>query len=214
MEIAHAEYPRRTSNAVPRIEYLRVRNYRALRDVEFKNLTPLSVLTGPNGAGKSTVFDVFAFLSECFNDGLRKAWEKRGRFRELHSRDTEGPVEIEVKYRETRNTPLITYHLTIDENLQGPYVAEEWLRWKRGSYGRPFDFLRFKNGVGAAIAGDAPDKEAQRDETRLDSPQLLAVNALGQFESHPRVAALRRFITGWYLSYITAALPKPRQAAS
>ena len=57
---------------VPRVEYLRVQNYRVLRDVEFKNLTPLTVLLGPNGSGKSTVFDVFAFLSECFTDGLRR----------------------------------------------------------------------------------------------------------------------------------------------
>lgn len=49
-----------------RIEYLRVENYRALRSVEFKVLTPITVLLGPNGSGKSTVFDVFNFLSECF----------------------------------------------------------------------------------------------------------------------------------------------------
>lgn len=58
---------------VHRIEYLRVQNYRALRDLELKDLTPLTVFLGPNGSGKSTVFDVFAFLSECFSVGLRKA---------------------------------------------------------------------------------------------------------------------------------------------
>ena len=68
--------------APPRIERLKVRNFRALRDVELTNLTPLSVLLGPNGSGKSTVFDVFAFLAECFESGLRRAWEKRGRARE------------------------------------------------------------------------------------------------------------------------------------
>ena len=66
---------------VPRIEYLRVRNYRALHDLELKGLSPLTVFVGPNGSGKSTVFDVFAFLSECFTTGLRKAWDRRGRFR-------------------------------------------------------------------------------------------------------------------------------------
>ena len=66
-----------------RIEYLRVENYRALRRVEFKNLTPLTVLLGPNGSGKSTVFDVFNFLSDCFKYGLRHAWDQRGRDREL-----------------------------------------------------------------------------------------------------------------------------------
>ncbi len=62
-----------------RVEYLRIQNYRALRDVELKDLTPLTVLLGPNGSGKSTVFDVFNFLSECFQQGLRYAWDRRGR---------------------------------------------------------------------------------------------------------------------------------------
>ena len=78
--------------SIPRIEYLRVQNYRALRDLELKKITPLTVFLGPNGSGKSTIFDVFAFLSECFTDGLRKAWEKRGIFRELRTRDTEGNI--------------------------------------------------------------------------------------------------------------------------
>lgn len=57
----------------PRVRRLKVRNFRALREVEIRNLTPLTVLLGPNGSGKSTVFDVFAFLSECFSSGLRRA---------------------------------------------------------------------------------------------------------------------------------------------
>ncbi|HWG74139.1 MAG TPA: AAA family ATPase [Acidimicrobiales bacterium] len=70
----------------PRIESLRVRNYRVLHDLELKKLTPLSVLLGPNGSGKSTLFDVFAFLSECFTVGLRRAWDRRNRFKEMRSR--------------------------------------------------------------------------------------------------------------------------------
>jgi recombinational DNA repair ATPase RecF len=36
-----------------RIEYLKVQNFRALREVEFKDLTPLTVLLGPNGTARS-----------------------------------------------------------------------------------------------------------------------------------------------------------------
>src|ERR1700722_20290314 len=107
----------------PRIEYIRVKNYRALKDIELKALTPLTVFLGPNGSGKSTLFDVFAFLSECFSVGLRKAWDKRGRFNELRTRNSTGPIEFELKYRQKPKAPIITYKLRIDENKKGPYVA-------------------------------------------------------------------------------------------
>ncbi|WP_246844505.1 AAA family ATPase [Hydrocoleum sp. CS-953] len=190
--------------SIPRIEYLRVQNYRALRDLELKKITPLTVFLGPNGSGKSTIFDVFAFLSECFTDGLRKAWEKRGRFKELRTRDTEGNIVFELKYRETKKSPLITYHLAIAERTKGPYVAEEWLEWRRKSRGKPFRFLDFKEGEGKVITGEMPDEQDKRIDEKLESAEFLAVSTLGQFAKHPRVSALRKFITGWHLSYLTA----------
>lgn len=191
---------------IPRIESLEVRNFRALHHLELKELTPLTVLLGPNGSGKSTVFDVFAFLAECFTTGLRKAWDRRGRFKELRTRGTDGPIVIEIKYRERPGTPLLTYHLEIGEDEEiRPVVLKEWLSWKRKGYGRPFRFLDFQRGSGQVISGDAPDAEDTRVEEQLESSEILAVNTLGQFARHPRVSALRRFITGWHLSYLSAA---------
>jgi predicted ATPase len=192
------------SQAVPRIEYLRVQNYRALRDLELKDITPLTVFLGPNGSGKSTIFDVFAFLSECFQSGLRRAWDKRGRFRELRTRGINEPIVIELKYRENPKSPIITYHLAIDEDSKGPYIAEEWLQWRRGQKGQPFKFLDFKEGSGQVISGDKPDEQDTRIPEQLSARDVLAVNTLGQFTKHPRVSALRQFITGWYLSYLSA----------
>lgn len=193
----------RDTRAPARIEYLKVRNFRALQDVEFKDLTPLTVLLGPNGSGKSTVFDVFAFLAECFELGLRRAWDKRGRAKELKTRGSDGPVVIELKYREA-GYPLITYHLAVDERGNAPVVMEEWLQWRRGEHGKPFRFLDYREGSGRAASGERPDEQDKRIETPLKSPDLLAVNALGQFAEHPRVAALRDFITGWYVSYLSS----------
>ncbi|HVC58967.1 MAG TPA: AAA family ATPase [Acetobacteraceae bacterium] len=188
-----------------RIESIRVDNYRALRSVVLRDLTPLTVLIGPNGSGKSTVFDVFNFLSECFQLGLRYAWDRRGRARELKTRGQDRPVVIELGYRENPGSRLITYHLAIDERNGAPFVSEEWLRWKRGSYGQPFRFLDYKSGQGRVISGDAPDATAERVEVPLRSPELIAVNTLGQLADHPRVAALRDFITDWYVSYLSIA---------
>ena len=194
---------RKNSFAPARIEYLRVENFRALRRIELKDITPLTVLLGPNGSGKSTIFDVFGFLSECFQFGLRRAWDKRGRGKELRTRGSEGPITIELKYREAPRTPIVTYHLAIDEENGKPIVTEEWLRWKRKSYGAPFRFLDYQRGVGRAVSGEQPDEDEQRTDIPLRSPDLLAVNTLGQFADHPRVAALREFITGWYVSYLS-----------
>lgn len=191
--------------SVPRIESLRVQNYRALHDLHLDPLTPLTVLLGPNGSGKSTVFDVFAFLSECFTVGLRKALDRRGRLKELRTRGAEGPLVFKLKYREAPGTPLITYHLAIDEERGSPIIVEEWLGWNRNPKGgTPFHFVDFKRGEGMVISGEHPEKNDARIQERLDSPDLLAVNTLGQLAKHPRVGALRRFITGWYLSYLTA----------
>ncbi len=192
----------------PRIEVLSVKNYRALHDVKLDQLTPLTVLLGPNGSGKSTFFDVLAFLSECFTDGLRRAWDKRGRFRELRSRGAEGPIVFEVQYREAPGNPKITYHLEVDETHRGPVVAREWMRWKRRQYGAPFYFLNYTMGNGEVISGDSPEAKDERIREPLTGPEVLAVSTLGQLASNPRVQALREFIVGWYLSYLSASATK------
>lgn len=200
MNLDNRTYP---GKAVPRIESLRVENYRALRKVELDHLTPMTVLLGPNGSGKSTIFDVFNFLSECFQFGLRHAWDRRGRGKELKTRGAVGPIVFELKYREQPKSPIITYHLAIDEGIKGPEVVEEWLQWRRGQKGQPFRFLEFRRGVGRAVSGELPDAEDQRKDTTLRAPDLIAVNTLGQLAEHPRVAALREFITDWYVSFLS-----------
>ena len=111
---------------------------------------------------------------------------------------------IEIQYRETPTAPLITYHLTIDEERGGPVVTEEWLRWNRvGGSGAPFRFLDFKRGEGQVASGERPDRTDRRVPVRLTSPDLIAVNTLGQLAEHPRVAALRDFVTDWYVSYLS-----------
>lgn len=178
-------------------------------------MTPLTVLIGPNGSGKSTVFDVFAFLAECFTEGLRRAWDKRGRFRQLRTRGSQGPIVIELRYRESQSLTPITYHLEIDEALRGPIVEREWMQWTRGSKGRPFRFLDYQRGGGEVISGELPQKNDQRVPAPLAGPDVLAVSTLGQLKDNPRVQALRDFVTGWHLSYLsaTAARSNPEAGA-
>lgn len=189
---------------VPRIESLQVKNYRALHDFRLDNLSPLTVLLGPNGSGKSTVFDVFAFLSECFSSsfGIREALRSRNGLEDLRTRGAKDPLVFEIKYRESVDSPLLTYSLTIDlDKPRGkPIVIKELLRDEAA----PFPLLHFGRGKGLIGIEDEPGVYPLPPQETLDSPDLLAVSALGQLARHPHVAALRRFITGWHLSYLTA----------
>ncbi|MFJ3903214.1 AAA family ATPase [Streptomyces sp. NPDC090025] len=184
------------------IEAIKIENYRTLQDVEIKKLKPFSVLIGPNGSGKSTLFDVFAFMETSFSLGVRNAWDQRGGLRQLRSRGQGGPIAIQISYREDPRAKLLTYRLELEEERGRPVVSREWLRWTAGAaQGRPRHILDFRNGSGYVV----DEETGKKAEEVLDGPDRLAVNALGQFKSHPRVAALRRFISGWYLSYLSVA---------
>lgn len=186
------------------VKKLVIRNYRVLRDVTFTDLTPLTVLAGPNGSGKSTVFDVFAFLNDCFTKGVRAAWDSRNRIDGIRSKGQAGPVSIEIAYRAPNfdgELRLVNYTLKIGQAGFLPVVEQERMRWSTSpGSGRPRDILNFANGSGTIYDED----RAEYSRERLSSRDLLAVSALGQFESHPRVQLLRDFIQGWYLSYLSA----------
>lgn len=205
--------PKRPQRDVPHIYTLRIKNYRALRDIELTDLEPLTVFIAPNGSGKSTIFDVFKFLSECFSDGLRPAWERRGRFHELRSRGSTEPIEIQLQYREDKNANLLTYQLTIDEIKGSPIVVREMLRWtEQGKQSRPAHIVDFENGTGK-IRLDATGENGTDETYTLASPDLLAVNTFGALSKHKRIVALRNFITGWHVSQLQLdALRRPVQA--
>jgi predicted ATPase len=185
-----------------RIEQISVKNYRVLQNVNLKEIQPFSVFLGPNGSGKTTFFDVLGFLSDCLTTNVRKALEKRGRFQEVISREARiQEIEISIKYREANKDPIITYTLAISQENNSPIVSRETLYWRRGSHGKPFAFLDFKNGGGQVISGENPELTDKRIEYQIDDPSSLAIKTIGQLSDNPRVASLRRFIEGWFLSY-------------
>ncbi|MDR9853625.1 AAA family ATPase [Paenibacillus sp. VCA1] len=192
---------------MPFIEQISIKNYKLLQNVTLTDLQPINVVLGPNGTGKSTLFDVFGFLADCLQSNVRKALESRGRFNEVRSRNADGPISFTIKYREEdylnrKNSTPITYHLSIDEKNGRPIVSHEYLQWRRGKqYGSPYRFLDIRNGEGIVITGDSPEEGDERQTIRMDSPDILAIKSLGQLAEHPRVASLRRFIEGWFLSY-------------
>ena len=54
-----------------KIESMRLRNFKAFRDVHLKNIPSFLVVVGANGSGKSTLFEVFGFLHDCLKGNVR-----------------------------------------------------------------------------------------------------------------------------------------------
>ncbi len=200
-----------------RIERLTIRNFRVFKDVAVTNLPPLAIFVGANGSGKSTLFDVFGFLRDALQDNVHVAVTKRGGFKELRSRDSEGPISIEVKFRED-DGPLVTYLLEVEEAAGRACVAREVLKYRRGSKGKPWHLLDFSHGAGAAVTNeseyDSESSKMQREDQRLESPDILALKGLGQFEKFKTVSTFRRIIEHWHLSNFHIEDARPSQESA
>ena len=180
-----------------RIEGLKITNFRALQNVTFENVPALAVVVGANGVGKTTLFEVFGFLQDALIHNVRQAVAIRGGFKELATRGSEGPVKIELKFRES-NGPLVTYQLQIGLADGLPVVEREVLKYRRGQHGQPWRFLDFRHGQGVAVTNEADYGKAgatdQREVQTLGSPDILAIKGLGQFQRFEVIAAFRRMI--------------------
>ena len=190
-------------------------------------LTPMTAVIGKNGVGKSTLFDAFGFLADALKSGVEEACDSRGRggFERLRTQGQAEPIRFEVYYRQHRNSRPITYELSIDEKRGRPFISEERLRQRRKgqNYGRPFSFLYLVDGLGYAWIGRdsvnisddddvgsgvqasaaETDEGGEQENIALNDVDHLGISTLGSLKQHPRIAAFRRFIENWYLSYFT-----------
>ena len=170
-----------------RIEGIRIRNFRVLRDItlgklwnlqQAEPLTPLAAVIGKNGVGKSSLFDAFGFLADCLKSGVEEACDLRGRggFQRVRSQGQLGPIEFEIYYKEEGNARPITYELAVSEDSTGrPCVQKERLRQRRKGqkHGWPFSFLVLNNGKGVAWKGEQEGRKIDEAKGQIDIMELI-----------------------------------------
>ena len=205
-----------------KIEGISIRNYGSLKDITLgktlshqkeKPLSNMTTIIGPSGNGKSTIADVFGFIADCLEMGIEAACDagNRGGFEQIRSQGIEDAIRFELYYRESSNTRPITYELAMDLDRSGrPYVAEERLRQRVESLGRPRSFLHLQNGTGYAFEGNTG---GQDDETgvsdgvkipvSLSDSRKLGVVTLGAMKQYSRIEKFLKFLKSWYLCYFT-----------
>lgn len=165
-----------------KIEGIRIRNFKALKDVtlgklwnsqKIDPLTPMTAVIGKNGVGKSSFFDAFGFLADCLKHGVEEACDARGRggFERIRSMGQAGPIEFELYYKEDGNARPITYELAINlDRTYRPYVQKERLRQRRKNqkHGWPFSFLILNEGKGVVWKGDIDGRQIVEDTEDVD----------------------------------------------
>lgn len=90
-----------------RVEAIRLKNFRAFRDVQMRDIPGFCVLIGANGTGKSTLFSVFSFLRDAMTTNVTAALGRLGGsrgFQEVRSRNSEGPI-LHPGLPEARRSP-------------------------------------------------------------------------------------------------------------
>ena len=189
-------------------------------------LTPMTAVIGKNGVGKSTLFDAFGFLADCLKNGVEEACDSRGRggFEKILSQGESGPISFDVFYKaDGGDQSTYVYELSIDVDSKGrPYVKGEFCAQVRAVDNQPriYYFLRLDDGSGfvwkedGTSDGIALDEVLDMDENDfetsensekvvMENQRMLGIATLGSLQQHPRLAAFRRFMEGWYLSYFT-----------
>lgn len=206
------------------LEGLRIENYRALRDVSLGQLSSTSgealprlmAVIGANGSGKSTLLDALGFLGDCLADGVEAACDKphRGGFDRLRTAGVTEPIRFEIRYRETDKSRPISYslHVGVDRHGRAQVEYERLRQSRKGqkSIGQLYAFLELRGGRGRVWKGESTEQAegSERVDVRMSDRQVLGISTLGTLADHPRIAAFRDFLSGWYLSYFVPQLAR------
>ncbi|BBM88894.1 chromosome segregation protein SMC [Spirochaetota bacterium] len=193
-----------------KIEYIRLKNFKAFKDVEMEDIPDFCVLVGANGTGKTTLFQVFNFLKDALESSVDTALRKLGgsrKFKEVRSRNTKGAIEIELRYKTkpgstNSKNPLIHYFLKINEENDSAYVEKEYLSYphpsRKGKSGRYWRYIDFSKGKGRIVVS----QKTKTRQKRTFNKDYLALNGLAIDGRYKKVQPLVKFIKNFHVSDI------------
>lgn len=200
-----------------KLESIRLKNFKAFKEVKIDNIPRMGVFVGANGTGKTTLFNVFSFLKDALKDNINTALTKLGGgrgFQEVRSRNSTGAIAIELKFRTDDKSPLVKYLLEINEQDGKPIIEREILQYQRERTNQNWRLLDFSQGKGIAVINEPEQntdiKELSREEYTLKSPDILALKGLAQFEKFPVAKAMGDLLENWHISdfHIQQARPE------
>ncbi len=184
-----------------RLESIRLKNFKAFRDVTFDRLPEFCVLVGANGTGKSTLFDVFRFLKDALTYDLGEALYRLGGprgFDDVRSRDSEGPIEIELTFQHSIGT--ISYSLAFDKIDGKTVILRETISVHCENDLDSSVAMEFKKGIGHAAIIDPLKQDVSVENIKLQSPDTLALKLFMLQADYPLAVELWEFLKNHHIS--------------
>ncbi len=214
---------------MPLIEGFWIRNFRVLKQVAFGSsfqrttlfqddldfepyvLNPVTAFTGRNGTGKSTALDVFAFLSECLNEGTDAAFDRRNGFQSIVSRGCEKEaISIGIVFRACADPRPLTYIVSFETGRgRTPIVSSEALLYRSDEQNPNNTMLLFCQNGAKTTRHVAPWPGMLMEDLKKvknTDAHTLALGVLGSYEDYPDVHPLKLFLTGWGFQSLTLDL--------
>lgn len=121
------------------LDWITVKGFKSIKNVECLMLKPINVLIGPNGSGKSSFIEVFSFLRAIRMGRLQHYVGTAGGAEHiLHfGARTTGELEISVSFNEGVNQYEIRLVPTDDDSLFPKSEAVYF--WDKPNYPRPYE---------------------------------------------------------------------------
>ena len=110
-----------------KINYLEIKGFKSIQNVELKEVSPFMVLAGANGTGKSNFVDALAFLSKVIDMGVSKAVSEFGGIENLigpnhNAGDIGYKIEFEIEKQ------IYQYEIRVTLNNIASRIKDESLK--------------------------------------------------------------------------------------
>lgn len=110
-----------------KINYLEIKGFKSIQNVELKDVSPFMVLAGANGTGKSNFVDALAFLSKVIDMGVSKAISEFGSIENLISpKHKAGDISYKIEFEIEKQ--IYQYEIMIALKNIASRVKEESLK--------------------------------------------------------------------------------------
>jgi len=160
------------------LDYITVKGFKSISDIEKLELRPINLIIGPNGSGKSNFIGVFSFLHNVKEGRLSDYVRKSGGSEQiLHfGSKVTSRIEIYISFRDAVNQYSLELEPTSDDSL---YPSSEIVYfWAKDSFPSPYnEILRPReNGLEAGISAPDQSRTGSWIRARLDKWRLYHVH--------------------------------------